>query len=367
MNANKRISRAGSVEGCRYQDPAFWDEWYGSKDKPVEWSAPASPALLDRIREVLDSLPRPQPSKPLRICEVGCGTSSLGVALAGEGVEVCGVDFSEAVIAQMAQRHPELKWHQCDVLELSQAFLPGSFDCVVAKTMLDCLSTRSDAESAIRQFLAEARTVLRDHGRLVLIDRGEASIFFGKGKAKSFVVDPGERPMHLRVLSPVALETSDGETCDRGRASPFERKDVMLRWMDKGAGLSTRRVASGGALLVLDASGCASAAGIAKGDRILSVNDGKVALGWLQRTLRTTSSGEAKLVVEHARNESPANMRIRSSSQDYHLLRMRRAAMLRSQSCGNRYGRKRPGLMPELPTPISASRHAAAGLFRVVD
>jgi len=245
---------------------------------------------------------------------------------------------------------------------------------MVAKTMLDCLSTRSDSESSVRRFLEEARIVLSDHGRLVLIDRGEASFVIGRGQVKSFVLEPGTRPMNLRVLCPVTIETNDGDTCEYGRASPFdgraspfERKDMILRWED-GAGLSTRRVAGGGALLVVDAEGCASAAGLAKGDRILSVNNGTQQLGWLQRMLRTTSNGEVKLVVEHVRNDSPAKMRSRASSQDNHLLRMRRAAILRSQSCGKCHGRKpTSGLLPPLPMSISNSHDATKGLFHAVD
>eukprot|EP00746_Dinoflagellata_sp_MGD_P005485 gnl/MRDRNA2_/MRDRNA2_110615_c0_seq1.p1 gnl/MRDRNA2_/MRDRNA2_110615_c0~~gnl/MRDRNA2_/MRDRNA2_110615_c0_seq1.p1 ORF type:complete len:355 (-),score=61.66 gnl/MRDRNA2_/MRDRNA2_110615_c0_seq1:164-1228(-) len=349
----------------KYSDPAFWDDWYGRQDKPVEWSTPASPALLARIREVLDSLPRPDASKPLRICEVGCGTSSLAVALAGEGIEVCGVDFSKEVIAQMAQRHPNLEWRQCDVLEMSQAFPPGSFDCVIAKTMLDCLLTRRDSESAVRQFLEETRTVLSDHGRLVLIDRGEASSFFRKGQVESCMVEPGARPMHFRVLGSLTLETSDAEKGDFGTTTPFERKNLMLRWVKKGAGLSTRRVAGGGALLVLEAEGCASAAGIRKGDRIVSVNNGHFSLGWLQRRVLTNSRSEVKLVVEHPTSTSHANDRARVSSQDDHLLRMRRAAILRSQSVRASYRRKKT-VLPQLPNPISVSRDVTQGLFRTI-
>eukprot|EP00746_Dinoflagellata_sp_MGD_P124210 gnl/MRDRNA2_/MRDRNA2_58793_c0_seq1.p1 gnl/MRDRNA2_/MRDRNA2_58793_c0~~gnl/MRDRNA2_/MRDRNA2_58793_c0_seq1.p1 ORF type:complete len:259 (-),score=17.01 gnl/MRDRNA2_/MRDRNA2_58793_c0_seq1:350-1126(-) len=236
--------------------------------------------------------------------------------------------------------------------------------------MLDCLATRRDSESAIRRFLEEARIVLSDHGRLVCIDRTSVCIPRQRslrcGQVKSFMAGSA-RPMHLRVLRPLSnsiAESSDEEICDRGKAldcgtaSHSPRKYLTLRWEKKGAGLSTRRF--GDTLLVLDADGCASAAGICKGDRILSVNNGNYSFGWLQDKLHTSANGEVKLLVECARSDLLANDRTRASSQDNHPLRMRRAATPRRSQSNN--GRKRH-VLPQLPNPISPLHDTTESLF----
>merc|ERR1712125_250119 len=116
------------------------------------------------------------------------GTSSLAVALAGDGVDVCGVDFSQEVVSQVERRHPELSWYRCDAMLLHELFPAACFDCIVAKTLLDCLTTRLDADTAVRKFLHAARTVLSENGRLVLVDRTEASWLIQRGDRENITL-----------------------------------------------------------------------------------------------------------------------------------------------------------------------------------
>jgi len=346
----------------KYQSSAFWDEWYRNQDCPVEWSAPASPALVARIRAVLDSLPKPPDGQPLRLCEVGCGTSSLAVALAGEGTEVCGVDFSDEVIAQMQRRHPEISWRQCDALMLSQALPLGSLNCVIAKTFLDCLLTRNDAEVAVRRFLEEARAVLRDDGRLVLLDRHEAAWLIRRGEVETIAnEETTARPMILRILTPLAPELKE----ESSEVPEAQRLRITFRWPRcKDVGLETRRIAGAGALLVIRAEGHAADAGLRIGDRILATDGNLGDASSLRRKLDASAKGKAVLLIERFPTVSSKRVAAASrsvSSQNNHLLRLHVAREL-ERSNSSRPSRK-PSRKPAVPDAISAPRDAAAGLF----
>merc|ERR1712232_914660 len=245
------------------------------------------------------------------------GTSSLAVALAGEGVDVCGVDFSQEVVSQMERRHPELSWYKCDAMLLHELFPAGCFDCIVAKTLLDCLTTRSDADIAVRKFLEAARTVLSDNGRLVLVDRTEASWLIQRGEWEILAAAGEEqRPMVLRILTPLASELMEHAEVAQAR---FEAK---LRWPHgANAGLTIRRIAAGGAFTVLSVDGVADAANFKPGDRILAVDGTAVSAdaGRIQAKLASVTGGDVDMLVERRSFGGDAARR-RASSQDDYLL-----------------------------------------------
>merc|ERR1712232_402243 len=184
-----------------------------------------------------------------------------------------------------------------------------------AKTLLDCLTTRLDAEIAVRKFLQAARTVLSGTGRLVLVDRTEASWLIQRGEREMLIAEE-QRPMVLRVLTPLATELMDHEEVPQAR---FETK---LRW-PRGAspGLGIRRIAAGGAFIVLSVDGLADAANLKPGDRILAVDGTAVSAdaGRIQAKLASVTGGDVDMLVERRSFGGDAARR-RASSQDDYLL-----------------------------------------------
>ena len=105
------------------------------------------------------------PSGPVDILDVGCGTGSLALLLAGAGHRVTGVDLAPRMVEQAEQK-------------LASAGLPGrflvgdaavpptggqAFDVVLSRHLL---WTLPDPEAALREWA----TRLRPGGRLVLVE-----------------------------------------------------------------------------------------------------------------------------------------------------------------------------------------------------
>lgn len=81
------------------------------------------------------------------VLDVGCGTSSLAVQLAGSGYAcVTAVDREVSCVEHMRAQHiaQSVRWLVCDVTkEESAALLPdSSCDLIVDKGMLDCALVR---------------------------------------------------------------------------------------------------------------------------------------------------------------------------------------------------------------------------------
>lgn len=80
---------------------------------------------------------------PVEVLLVGCGNSSFSHEVAkagGENRKVTSIDFSETVIANMKEKHPELNWLTMDMRYLD-GFEDASFDFVVDKAAMDALVT----------------------------------------------------------------------------------------------------------------------------------------------------------------------------------------------------------------------------------
>jgi ubiquinone/menaquinone biosynthesis C-methylase UbiE len=114
------------------------------------------------------------------VLDVGCGTGSLAIAAkrqVGDRGAVIGLDASEAMIARARSKAAKARLDVTFVPGLAQAlpFDESQFDVVVGTLMLHHLS------KPLRPvFVKEANRVLRQSGRLVLIDFGRSA---GKPKA----------------------------------------------------------------------------------------------------------------------------------------------------------------------------------------
>ena len=138
---------------------AFFDAVYQG-DAPWDVGS-AQPALLTLFRAH-------PPAGP--VLDVGCGSGDLAIALAGEGLEVLGVDFSEAAIQQARDRAAapgrgvagSLRFEVADALRPS--LLRRRFGAVVDSGFLHLF----DPPEAAR-FVDELAAVLVPGGRYYLL------------------------------------------------------------------------------------------------------------------------------------------------------------------------------------------------------
>lgn len=108
-------------------------------------------------------------TEPLRILEIGCGSASLGAALAQAGHDVTGMDSSSIMLqfaAEKARQLPRLHIQNAD------AFLEAwgsNYDAVILGANLICtLITDWDYKQAQKQLIRRAGDALRPGGKLIL-------------------------------------------------------------------------------------------------------------------------------------------------------------------------------------------------------
>lgn len=92
----------------------------------------------------------------LRLLDVACGPGFISGAAAARSVDVVGLDFSSAMVAEAARRHPSIAFREGDAEHLP--FADGTFDAVVMNFGLLHLE-RPDVA------IADAHRVLRPGGR----------------------------------------------------------------------------------------------------------------------------------------------------------------------------------------------------------
>lgn len=365
----------------RYQESGFWDDFYTNLNgQELEWSAPVCEAILDKVRPVLKSLAGQAAKRPLRICELGCGTSSLAVTLAADScssaIEVVGVDFSQEAISCNQKRHPEIQWVCCDALKLTDEFKAGSFDLVIAKTLLDCFLARGDASTTILTLFQQVRAILHDEGCFMLCDRDHGTGFIGqRGQLEEIKVPQkiGTRKVFFRTLKAIKpedrRETAPSVTCE----PDICRLELELPPLQQHVVL--HRSAGCGVVVVWTADEVAQEAGLLSGDRLLAFDarDGK---GFqpgkpadLIRALQDGGSQPERFLfrVERAvattvalRRSASRSSKVasrRSVSQSDYLLRQQRARNMRAKS------HQCPNYFPKAEDKISAPLSVGKGLF----
>ena len=148
------------VRDVTTDDIAVWDGEADAFDDPADHGL-HDPAVRSAWRKLLlGSLPE----APARIADLGCGTGTLSVLLAGEGYDVDGVDFSPRMI-ELADR--KARGVTGARFVRGDAFLPplreGSYDVVLCRHVLWAMP---DPSVALQRWLR----LLTAGGRLVLVE-----------------------------------------------------------------------------------------------------------------------------------------------------------------------------------------------------
>lgn len=120
------------------------------------------------------------PDHPCAILDAGCGTGSLGIALAETGHDVVGIDFAPKMVKQATAK--AVRFDVSARFEVQDAaapdFPPQSFDAVICRQVLWALPDRQAA-------LENWARMLKPQGVMLLIEGLFAS---GNGMAESEIV-----------------------------------------------------------------------------------------------------------------------------------------------------------------------------------
>jgi 2-polyprenyl-3-methyl-5-hydroxy-6-metoxy-1,4-benzoquinol methylase len=229
---------AADLPGLR---PADYAAWRGS-------SLGAITEALER-RLILDLL---GDVRGKRVLDVGCGDGDLAVELARRGATVVGLDASPAMIAAARARAERAAMPVTFATGTAEAlpFAPGSFDVVVAVTILCFVADGAPA-------FAEAARVLRPGGAFVVGELGRWSSWAALRRIRAWLGSPLWRQAHFRTPAALsALARAAGLRPGRVRgAIYFPRMTAAARlFAPHDAALSRRLGGFGAAFLALRAT-----------------------------------------------------------------------------------------------------------------
>src|ERR1700720_3797537 len=150
-DASVRVSDGEALAAARYRAERvrFWNGYVRK---------PASSGYYRRLAEVYRYLV-PQHS---RVLELGCGTGDLLAAL--EPSPGVGVDFAPELLKQAARRHPQLRFVQGDVDELS---LNTKFDYVILSDLInDLWDVQTTIERVASVCTPATRVIINTYSRM---------------------------------------------------------------------------------------------------------------------------------------------------------------------------------------------------------
>jgi SAM-dependent methyltransferase len=136
---------------------ALWDDEAGTFDDAPDHGL-RDPGVRAAWRELMLEL---LPPAPARVADLGCGTGTLSMLLAGEGYDVTGVDFSPEMIRRARAKAPGLTFVEADAS--APPLDPASYDVVLSRHVLWAMP---DPASALTRW----RDLLAPGGRLVLVE-----------------------------------------------------------------------------------------------------------------------------------------------------------------------------------------------------
>ena len=159
---------------CR--DPrGLWDDEAASFDEAADHGL-RDPSVRAAWRELLLSA---LPPTPARVADLGCGTGTLSLLLAGEGYAVDGVDFSPEMIRLARQKAADGQVTFTEGDADDPPFEPGAYDVVLCRHVLWAMP---DPVATLRRWIR----LLAPGGRLVLV---EGSWSTGAGLTASRTVE----------------------------------------------------------------------------------------------------------------------------------------------------------------------------------
>jgi ubiquinone/menaquinone biosynthesis C-methylase UbiE len=156
LNMMVDLLNASDAAPDRYRDArrAHWERVARDLDRRRGWGR----YYHHRLAEIYQYLVAPG----LRVIELGCGQGDL-LAAVKPAVGV-GVDFSAAMLARAAQRHPELRFVPADVHALD---LPETFDVIILSDLVnDLWDVQAVLQAVARLAHPRTRILLNTYSRL---------------------------------------------------------------------------------------------------------------------------------------------------------------------------------------------------------
>mmetsp|Transcript_4187 Transcript_4187/g.13771 ORF Transcript_4187/g.13771 Transcript_4187/m.13771 type:complete len:207 (-) Transcript_4187:149-769(-) len=148
---------------AQYGKAQYWDERYTKDPESFDW--------YQRYAGVSDLLAK-YVKKDDAILMAGCGNSRMSEDMLDDGyASITNVDISRVVIDQMSEKYKDkLTYKQMNVCSLE--FPEESFDCVIAKGVMDALLCGEGSTANVAKMCLEASRVLKSNGVFFVVSYG---------------------------------------------------------------------------------------------------------------------------------------------------------------------------------------------------
>jgi 2-polyprenyl-3-methyl-5-hydroxy-6-metoxy-1,4-benzoquinol methylase len=121
----------------------YWDQQAASFDQEPDHGL-KDPLVREAWSQLLEEW---LPPNPVRILDIGCGTGSLSILLAGLGHQVTGIDLSPAMISQAKRKALQAGVQICfTVMDAANPTLPNqTYDGILCRHLLWSFPSPADA------------------------------------------------------------------------------------------------------------------------------------------------------------------------------------------------------------------------------